>query len=72
MKLEAARRQLNAAIRMTFANEDELAIHTVAAAAYGIVRDLLGTRGRSNSEELYAADIYISLPVPSRLESYHR
>jgi hypothetical protein len=58
MKLEAARRQLNAAIRMTFANEDELAIHTVAAAAYGIVRDLLGTRGRSDSEELYAGGIY--------------
>lgn len=57
-KLEAARRQLDAAIRMTFANEDELAIHTVAAAAYRIVRDLLHKRGRSDSEELYAAGIY--------------
>ena len=45
-KLEAARRQLDAAIRMTFANEDELAIHTVAAAAYRLVRDLLNRRGR--------------------------
>jgi hypothetical protein len=59
-KLEAARRQLDAAIRMTFANEDDLAIHTVAAAAYRIVRDLLDKRGRSDSEELYAAGIYVT------------
>jgi hypothetical protein len=57
-KLEAARRQLYAAIRMTFANEDEFAIHTVAAAAYRILRDLLEKRGRFDLEELAAAGIY--------------
>jgi hypothetical protein len=39
-KEAAAQRQLDAAIRMTLAEEDELAIHTVLAAAYGILRDL--------------------------------
>jgi hypothetical protein len=57
-KLEAARRQLDAAIRMTFAHEDELAIHTVAAAAYRILRDMLDKRGRHDLEELYRAGLY--------------
>ena len=34
VKIEAARRQIDAAIRMTFLNEDDLAIHTVASAGY--------------------------------------
>jgi hypothetical protein len=57
-KLEAARRQLDTAIRMTFANEDELAIHTVAAAAYRILRDILDKRGRHDLENLYRAGLY--------------
>lgn len=58
-KLEAARRQLDAAIRMTFTGEDELAIHTVAAAAYRILRDLLDKRGRHDLEELYRTGLYV-------------
>jgi hypothetical protein len=46
-KLAAAQRQLDAAIRMTLLNEDQLAVHTVAAAAYRILRDLKRKRGRS-------------------------
>jgi hypothetical protein len=57
-KLEAARRQLDAAIRMTFDTEDELAIHTVAAAAYRILRDILEKRGRHDKEELVRAGVY--------------
>ena len=57
-KLEAARRQLDAAIRMTFANEDELAIHTVAAAAYRIVRDLLEKRERFELDETITWGVY--------------
>lgn len=57
-KLEAARRQLDAAIRMTFANEDSLAIHTIAAAAYRITRDILHKRGRHDPDELLRAGIY--------------
>jgi hypothetical protein len=40
-KIVAAQRQLDAAIRMFFAEEDELAIHTVGAAVYTVLRDLL-------------------------------
>ena len=45
-KLAAARRQLFSAIRMFFAGEDELAIHTVASAAYSVICDLKSQRGR--------------------------
>jgi len=45
---------------MTFANEDELAIHTVAAAAYRIVRDLLEKRGRFDIDELVAGGLYLT------------
>jgi hypothetical protein len=44
-KLEAAQRQIDAAIRMTFNNEDAIAIHSVAAAAHRIVKDLCEQRG---------------------------
>src|SRR5690348_5342749 len=39
-KLEAAKRQLDAAIRMFFKNEDILAVHTVSRAAFRILFDL--------------------------------
>ncbi|QAY97048.1 hypothetical protein CWB41_15970 [Methylovirgula ligni] len=38
--MEAARRQIEAAIRMTFAGADPTATHSVAAAARGIIADL--------------------------------
>lgn len=45
-KQAAAQRQLDAAIRMLFLHcEDLVAVHTVAAAARGIVRDLAERRG---------------------------
>jgi hypothetical protein len=51
-KLAAAQRQLDAAIRMYFSGEDELAIYTVAAAAHRILRDLMEKRGRSAAAEI--------------------
>jgi len=45
-KLASAQRQLDAAIRMTFAEEDILAVTTVAAAAYRVLRDIKETRGQ--------------------------
>jgi hypothetical protein len=63
-KEAAAQRQLDAAIRMRLASEDELAIHTVAAAAYRILRDLKEKHGRSELTDrldlgifLYASDL---------------
>jgi len=39
-KIDAARRQLDASIRMLFNGEDILAVHTVAAAAGTIIKDI--------------------------------
>ena len=49
-KTAAAQRQIDAAIRMLFANEDELANHTVASAALHILRDLAEQRGTMLAE----------------------
>lgn len=57
-KFAAAERQLNAAIRMLLANEDELAVHTVAAAAYRIFRDLKTKRGRNDEAEMLGQGLY--------------
>lgn len=50
-KLVAAKRQLRAAIRLFFVREDELAIHTIASAAYNLLRELKKTRGRDETED---------------------
>jgi hypothetical protein len=39
-KLEAGKRQLDAAIRMFFKNEDMLAVHTVSRAAFHVLYDM--------------------------------
>src|ERR1039458_5673769 len=57
-KIAAASRQLDAAIRMFFAQEDELAIHTVASAAFGILRDVTDKRGKNITAELLRNSIY--------------
>lgn len=45
-KLSAAERQLSAAIRMYFMEEDQLAVHTVASAALNLYADLMKFRGK--------------------------
>jgi hypothetical protein len=44
-KLEAARRQLETAIKLYFACDDDVSIHTLAAAAYSVIRDINEHRG---------------------------
>jgi hypothetical protein len=39
-KLDAARRQLETAIKLYFAHDDEVSIHTLGAAAYSLIRDI--------------------------------
>ena len=56
-KLAAAQRQLDAAIRMFFKREDELAIHTVAAAAFQILRDVTKQRGGHFTREVFRSGI---------------
>jgi len=39
-KIEAARRQIDAAIRLLFSEEDPVVIHTIASAGFRILRDI--------------------------------
>jgi hypothetical protein len=57
-KLAASKRQIQAAIRMFFASEDELAVHTVAAAAYGLLKDIKKARGMSEAADAYLISIF--------------
>jgi hypothetical protein len=57
-KLVAAQRQLRAAIRMFFAAEDELAVHTVASAAYRLVTDLKNERGQDEVADYYLISVF--------------
>ena len=57
-KLAAAGRQLHAAIRMFFSGEDELAIHTVASAAYHVISDLKDFRGRDESADYFLRGVF--------------
>jgi hypothetical protein len=56
-KIAAAQRQLDAAIRMFFQREDDLPIHTIAAAAFQILRDLTKNRGGHFSKEVFRSGI---------------
>jgi hypothetical protein len=58
-KIAAAQRQLDAAIRMFFDQEDELAIHTVAAAAFQVLRDVTKKRGRHFTLEVFRTGIWV-------------
>jgi len=57
-KLAAAKRQLQAAIRIFFLEEDELAIHTVASAVYGLLKDLKRDRGQSEAADIYRTTFF--------------
>jgi hypothetical protein len=47
-KIDAARRQLETAIELYFADRDPIAVHTLAAAAEGVLAGLLEELGRPN------------------------
>ena len=55
-KLDAARRQLDVAIELWFAEGDEVSVHTLAAAAYQIIHDINKKKG---GRELYYDSIMI-------------
>jgi hypothetical protein len=57
-KIAAASRQLDTAIRMFFAREDELAIHTIASAAFRILRDVTKKRGKNFTAEVLRNGFY--------------
>lgn len=60
-KLAAAQRQLCTAIRLFFAGEDELAVHTVASAAYRVLSDLKAERGRDEAADHYLTSIFYAV-----------
>ena len=70
-KLAAAKRQLCAAVRMYFYGEDELAVHTLASAAYRLISDLKSQRGRDEvgdyhlTSVIYAVRSYRQGNLPS-------
>jgi len=51
-KIDAARRQISAGIRMLFVGKDPVAIHTLAMAAFRTVRDLTARQGDSYMHEI--------------------
>jgi hypothetical protein len=73
-KFAAAQRQLDAAIRMFFQREDELAIHTVAAAAFQILRDITKQRGGHFTSDVFKVGIlsiarqYVQGTLPPNLK----
>jgi hypothetical protein len=52
-KLEGARRNLAAAVRLFFEGGDAIAVHTLAAAAQGVIRDVAKARGLNNTSILH-------------------
>lgn len=57
-KLVAAKRQIQAAIRMFFMSEDELAVHTVASAAYGLLKGVKNARSLNEAADIYLVSIF--------------
>ena len=60
-KFAAAERQLRAAIRMFFVEEDELAIHTIASAAYRFLADLKDDRGMDEAADAHLTAIFYAV-----------
>jgi len=52
-KLEAAQRNLKAAIRLFFEERDAVAVHTLAAAAQGVLRDIARSRNLDHTSILH-------------------
>jgi hypothetical protein len=57
-KPAAAERQLRAALRLYFLQEDDLAIHTIASAAYRLIADLKAERGLDEASDHYLTSVF--------------
>ena len=60
-KLVAAERQLREAIRMFFEEKDDLAVHTVASAAYRIICDLKSERGFDEADDYWLTVVFYAV-----------
>lgn len=57
-KLAAAKRQLQCAIRLFFRHEDDLAIHTLASAVYGLLKGIKQDRGMDEAADTHRISIF--------------
>lgn len=69
-KFGAARRLLRAAIRMYFDREDELAVHTVVSAAYGMLKDLKKRRSLDEAQFAIETEIFGMLALAKKHASH--
>ncbi len=68
-KLDAAKRQLETAIRLYFHNGDTVSIHTLTAAAYNVIRDINNHRGGS---PMWAKDIFLDFVKPEHKRTFRK
>ena len=57
-KPEAAKRQVQAAIGLHFNGKNDRAVHTVAGASFGLLKDLKRERGMNEAADVYLASIF--------------
>jgi hypothetical protein len=62
-KLDAAKRQLETAIRLYFSEGDPVSIHTLSAAAYNILRDLGKNVG---SDPMMIKQMFLAYVIPGK------
>jgi len=65
-KIAAAKRQLVAAIRMYFLEEEELAIHTITSAVYSTLKDIKHSKGGDEVEDIFSNTFFYLI------RDYHR
>jgi hypothetical protein len=63
-KLDAARRQLDTAIRLYFVYGDPVSIHALASAAYQLLDDLIAVRGGPTGFK----DLFLKIVRPDRID----
>jgi len=65
-KLDAAKRQLEMAIRLFLNNEDVVSTHTLVAAAHEILRNLCGKQGKGS----YLKDTMLKMIKPEKRDEF--
>ena len=66
-KLEAARRQLETAVRLYFSEGDPVSIHTLTAAAYNVIRDI---NKKNGGKPMFAKDAFAATDTPEQKKKF--
>ena len=67
-KLDAAKRQLETAVRLYFTSADPVSIHTLTAAAYQVLLDL---NKRSGGEPMFMKQSFLAMFRPDQQKTVH-